>query len=110
MPTVNVYHKSKSDSAALLPFISKLKVYIANKLTCGDKELTSDEISIRFITVEGDAMVGNVELEITAHAFKERVDKQDEICREVREYLMKEVPSLGDIRVWLKLCELGHSW
>ena len=110
MPTVNFYYKNKSDSDALIPFIPKLKEYIAGKLSCDDKELTSDEISIRFISVEGDAMIGNVELEITAHAFKERIEKQDEICREVREYIMKEIPSLGDIRVWLKLCELGHSW
>jgi len=110
MPTVNVYHKNKGNSDALMPFIPKLKKHIADKLSCSDKALTSDEISIRFISVEGDAMIGNVELEITAHAFKERIEKQDEICREVREYIMKEIPLLGDIKVWLKLCELGHSW
>ena len=110
MLTVNVYHKNKNDSDALMPLVPKLKEYIADRLSCGDKELTSDEISVRFISVDGDAMIGNVELEITAHAFKERVDKQDEICLEIREYIMKEIPSLGDVRVWLKLCELGHSW
>ena len=107
---VNVYHRGKSDFDVQTPLISKLKEYIADRLSCGDKELTSDEISVRFISVDGDAMIGSMELEITAHAFKERVDEQDEICREVREYIMKEIPSLGDVRVWLKLCELGHSW
>jgi len=110
MPTVNVYYKNRNNFDALVSFIPKLKEYIADKLSCGDKELTSDEISIRLISVDGDAMIGSIELEITAHAFKERVDRQDEICREVREYIMKEIPSLGDVRVWLKLCELGHSW
>ena len=110
MPTVNVYHKDKNDFDVLISFAPKLKELIAKQLSYGDKKLTSDEISIRFISVEGDAMIGNVELEITARTFKERVEKQDEICRKVREYIMKEIPSLGDIRVWLKLCELGHSW
>lgn len=108
MPIVNFYHKNNSSD--LENFVPKLKEFIAEKLSCGDKELTSDEISIRFILVGGDGMIGNVEVEITAHAYEERVEKQDEICRDTREYIMKEVPSLGDIRVWLKLCELGHSW
>ena len=55
-------------------------------------------------------MIGKVELEIKAHAFRERVEKQDEICNDVRKYIMQKNKSLGDIRVWLILNELGHSW
>ena len=110
MPTVNLYHKKKDSSQSLSVLVPKLKEYIADKLSCGDRKLTSEEISIRLILVEGDTMIGNVEVEITAHAYSERVEKQDEICRDVREYIMKEIPSLGDVRAWLNLCELGHSW
>ena len=55
-------------------------------------------------------MIGEVEVEITAHAFSERVQKQDEICLEVMKYIQENVPSIGNVKVWLKLSELGHSW
>ncbi len=55
-------------------------------------------------------MIGDIELEISAHAFEERVKKQDEICLEVMNYLKNKKPSLGNVKVWLKLSELGHSW
>jgi len=110
MPTVNLYYKNKNDSQDLLSFIPKLKEYLVGKLSCGDIKLTPEEISVRFISVEGNAMIGNIELEITAHAFDERVEKQDEICLDVMRYIKKEVSSVGEVKVWLKLCELGHSW
>ncbi|PIR61166.1 MAG: hypothetical protein COU68_00880, partial [Candidatus Pacebacteria bacterium CG10_big_fil_rev_8_21_14_0_10_45_6] len=25
-------------------------------------------------------------------------------------FVQESIPSLGDVKVWLKLCELGHSW
>ena len=110
MPTINIYYKSDSDSRKLQPFIPKLKKYLAEKLTCGDIKLTPAEISIRFILTQGGEMIGNVELEITAYAFPERVEKQDEICNEVRQYIQENYPSIGEVRVWLILAELGHSW
>jgi len=110
MPTVNIYYKSDTDSRELQPLVPKLKKYLAEKLSCGDIKLTSAEISMRFVSVQGGGMIGNIELEITAHAFPERVKKQDEICRDVMNYIKREVPEVGEVRVWLKLCELGHSW
>ena len=58
----------------------------------------------------GGEMIGSVEIEITAHSFKERVGQQDEICLKVADYIKKEEPSLGEVKVWLILAELGHSW
>ena len=110
MPTVNLYYKNENSVRVLASLVPKLKKYLADKLTCGDIKLTSSEISIRFVFAKGDGMIGDIELEITAHAFPERVKKQDEICREIRKFVMKEIPSVGDVKVWLKLCELGHSW
>lgn len=72
--------------------------------------LTSSEISIRFVFAKGDGMIGDIELEITAHVFPKRVKKQDEICRNVIACIKKEIPSIEDVKVWLKLYELGHSW
>lgn len=54
-------------------------------------------------------MIAELEAEITAHAFGERVDKQDEICLHIRSFLMKKIMA-ADVRVWLLLPQLGHSW
>lgn len=108
MPTVNIFHDEQAKE--LNDLSKKLKSYLAKKLSCADIKLTPEEVSIRLIRIDGGDMIGRVELEIKAHAFKKRVEKQDEICNDVRNYIMKEHPSLGDVRVWLILSELGHSW
>jgi len=108
MPTVNVY---STDDTFSIPenVMNDFKALIAKELTCGEIALSPDEISIRLLTVSGD-MIGSVEVEIKAHAFGERIPRQDEICRLVRTFLMERLPKVGDIRVWLVLSELGHSW
>ena len=108
MPTVNIFYTEQAKEFSDLS--KKLKPYLAEKLSCGDKKLTPEEISIRLIQIDEGDMIGRVEVEIKAHAFKERVEEQDEICNDVRNYIMKKYPSLGDVRVWLILSELGHSW
>ncbi len=110
MPTVNVYHQRPEDLQSLDSVTPKLKRYFAQKLTCGDRQLAPEEISVRYIGVEGSGMIGNVEVEITAHAYPERVEKQDDICRDVASYIEQEIPSVAPVKVWLKLSELGHSW
>jgi len=60
--------------------------------------------------VEGKGMIENLEVEVTAHAFQERVDKQDQICLSVQKFIQEKEPSLGEIKVWLVLSNLGHSW
>ena len=87
-----------------------VKKFIAEKLSCGDKKLTTEEVSIRLINVRGDGMIGDVEIEVTAHAFKERVEKQDQICLDIAEYIGEKDKTFGGVKVWLKLVELGHSW
>ena len=94
----------------LIEITPRLKEYVAEQLSCGDRKLTSGEVSVRIIRVEGKGMIADVELEITAHAYEERIEKQDEICRNIRSYVLKEIPSFEDVQVWLKLSELGHSW
>lgn len=110
MPTVNIYFLEQTKTEDLQSFIPNLKAYLAEKLTCGDIKLTTDEISIRFVRVSGGEMIADVEIEITAHAFPERVKEQDGICLEVMNYIKENVPSIGGVKVWLILAELGHSW
>lgn len=109
MPTVNVYANTR-DVATLRELAPKLKVCVAEQLTCGEFELTADAVSIRILPVEGSAMIATVEIEMTAHAIPARVERQDEICRNVMGFVRGAEPSLPDVRVWLILCELGHSW
>ena len=109
MPTVTIFCLKK-DNSQLINLIKGLKIFLAEKLTCGAIKLSPKEISIRILNSEGNDMIGTVELEIKAHAFKERIEKQDEICNDVRHYIMQKDTSLGDVRVWLILSELGHSW
>jgi hypothetical protein len=92
------------------PLIKELKNFIAKELTCKDIKLKSEEVSIRLVVIKGDGMIGNVEIDIKAHAFKERVKRQDEICLNIMRYIQKKIPSIGTVKVWLALSELGHSW
>jgi len=109
MPTVNVYANARN-IATLGAFSPGLKGCVAEQLTCGEFGLTADAVSIRTISVEGGAMIAAVEIEMIAHAFPERVERQDEICRNVMGFVKTAAPSLTDVRAWLVLCELGHSW
>jgi len=108
MPTVNVFYNQNKPDFDLLT--SNIKTHLVGKLSNKDIVLTAEEISVRFLQVEGKGMIGSVEIEITAHEFEKRVKEQDEICRSLRDNLMKNFPQLGDIRVWLILSQLGHSW
>lgn len=109
MPTVNVYANARHIET-LSEFSPELKICVAEQLSCGEYELTADAVSIRMITVERNAMIATVEIEMTAHAFPERVVRQDEICLNVTRFVKNASPSLADVRAWLILCELGHSW
>ena len=110
MPTVNVYFQKPEDFLALDRLTSQMKNYFASSLTCGDIRLSPEEVSVRYIEAKGNGMIGNVELEIKAHAFPERVVRQDELCREAVAYIEKEAPSVAPVKAWLQLSELGHSW
>ncbi len=106
-PSVTIYtNKSMVQINKILP---KLKEFAANALSCGDRKLASDEISIRIIVPESSSQIADTEIEIKAHSYKERVQKQDEICLSVKEFVQRMCPKVGSVYVWLQLSELGHS-
>jgi hypothetical protein len=109
MPTVNIYCKNEKDHSRLKPFLFKLKTYLAEALTCDNIKLVSGEISIKLVSADGEQMMGDIEIEITAHAFPARVEKQDEICKKTTAYVKQALPYLGDVKTWLLLGQLGHS-
>ena len=108
MPLVNIYFKDKGKEE-LQKIVPDLKKYLADKLSSTELVLAPSEISIRFLEVKGGEMIANVEVEIAAHSFPDRVKKQDEICLDVMNYV-KEKTGIADVKVWLQLSELGHSW
>lgn len=109
MPTLNVFYNDELPKE-LDALTHSLKEYVAKELTCGDIKLKPDEVSVRFISSKGQGMLAPVEIEITAAAFKDRVEKQDEICLNIQKFILDKISSLQDVKVWLILSELGHSW
>jgi len=110
MPTLNIYYQDSDKEPTLQALMGGLRDFVAKELTCGDIELKPSEVSIRFVKIAGGEMIGSVEVEINAHCFEERVRKQDDVCLRIMNYIQKEAPSLGEVKVWLQLSELGHSW
>lgn len=108
MPTVNIYQNTGEFESKLRSLTDELKKLVAKELSGSDIQLGIDEITVRFINVTGDGMLAPVELEVNAAAFKERVEKQDEICLTVQKFLKDKLQI--DVKVWLVLSELGHSW
>jgi|SRR5581483_2910065 len=110
MPVVNAYYTNDKHKDMLLSHIGELKELVAGQLTCESIRLNSNKVTIRLVRSPAEGMIAEMELEIFAHAFKERVEKQDEICRAIRKHILGNVPELEDVRIWLILSELGHSW
>lgn len=108
MPTVNIYQQSSEFEYKLKLIAPDLKKLVARELSGKDISLSEEEISVRLLKIAGDGMLAPIEVEINAAAFDERVKKQDEICLKIQEFLKDALQS--DIKVWLILSELGHSW
>lgn len=109
MPTANIYFEGTEHADEFRAAASEIRRYLAKELTCEDIQLTSEEISLRFIENAGAEMIGKVEVQISAHSFPERVAKQEEICLNIMNYLQDRI-GLKNMKVWLQLSELGHSW
>ena len=112
MPILNLYTTNTKYEDALKAKGRDLRVYLAKELSCGDIELTPEEISIRFIASNSaDTMIGKVEAEIFVYHFEDRVKNQDIICRKVARFLEEILKlDLQEVQCWLILSELGHSW
>jgi hypothetical protein len=112
MPTVNIYLREIGTDQPQIDegLIHELREKMAGELSCGARKLQAKEITVRCLPVKGNGMIAPVEVDITAHAYEERIKRADSICLTIREFLMEKIPSAEDVRVWLNLTELGHSW
>jgi hypothetical protein len=110
MPPVNAYYRNNAHERDLAAIADgPLQTCIAEQLTCKDRGLQPNEISVRLIRALGGGMLAPIELDIFAAPYEERVERQDEICLEVRRFVLANVTGLYDANVWLSLSELGHS-
>ena len=111
MPTANVYCRDAETGSALSALAPKLKAHLAHALSCGAIALSPDEVSVRIINVtDGTAMMAQVEAEVTAFAYPERVTRQDELSRGCASFISENLPAQPTVEVWLILAELGHSY
>lgn len=108
MPSINIY-TSRERVKPLKDILPGLREFIAHELSCRDRKLVGNEISLRIIVPYVSLQIANTELEIKAYIYPERVKKQDNICLSIRNYVQKNCPKAGSIYVWLQLSELGHS-
>lgn len=107
---VNTYYSTSGQKAALINLVDELKKHIARELSCGDIELQTNEVSIRLIATDPIGKLADIELEVFAHAFEERIKKQDEFCLNLRAFIKEKITEVEEVRTWLVLSELGHSW
>lgn len=110
MPTANIYSSGTDVTDSLAAMAPLLRELLARELTCGERALQPNEISVRLVSGCGNAMIAPIEIEITAHAYGDRSSRSDQICLFVRDFVKKLVPTATDVRVWLLLVDLGHSW
>lgn len=110
MPTVNIYINHNRPLAQRSLPLEELRAYIANVLSCGDRQLSPQEISLRVLMTAQSLPITPIEIEVHAFAYQERVVAQDSICRGIAEMFLKLLPQEIKPHVWLVLSELGHSW
>jgi len=108
MPPMNIY-TNRARVEPLESILSELREFTAKELSCGDRILNSNEMSLRIIVPEASLQITDTEIGIKAHSYHERVKKQDDICLSIKEYVQKTCPEAGSVYVWLQLSELGHS-
>ncbi|HIH32192.1 TPA: hypothetical protein HA235_05780 [Candidatus Woesearchaeota archaeon] len=108
MPSVNIY-TNQNRVKSLEKILPELRDYTAQTLSGREKKLASDEISLRVIVPEVAMQKADTEMEIKAYQFQERIDKQDDICLSIQNYVQNKCPGAGSVYVWLVLSQLGHS-
>ena len=109
MPAIKIYTNNRERIKPLESILSGLRDFTARELSCGDRKLDSDEISLRILVPEASMQKADTELEMSAYHYPERVSRQDDICLAVKNYLQEHCPQAGSVYVWLSLSELGHS-
>jgi hypothetical protein len=110
MPPVNLYYRRDEYAPLLEDTADQLRDCVAEQLSTEKLTLTRNEVSVRTIRSLGKGMLADVEMDILAAPHPGRVERQDEICAAVRDFMLSQIPGLHDTKVWLSLQELGYSF
>jgi hypothetical protein len=107
VPTITIYVRDDSWVQRIERLLTSLAAEAAAQLSTPEMDIDADHISIRVMVTRASRMMSAVEVEISAHAFPSRVQRQDHICGALRVWLAeREIPA----RVWLQLSELGYGY
>lgn len=107
MPSITIFFVDSTWIEPLVALMGDLADEAAKHLSTADIILDADHISVRLVEVTWGRMIAPVELEVSAHAFPSRVQRQDDICSYLRDWLAdRNVPA----RVWLQLSDLGYGY
>ena len=109
MPSVNIYTTRYERLGPLRRALPGLRELVAKELSCLERTLRTDEISLRVLMPVASLLIADTELEIIAYNYPERVQREDSICRSLKDYVQQQCPEAGSVSVWLQLLELGHS-
>ncbi len=109
MPLVTIHASSKEKANALKNILPQLRKFIAKELTCDDRTIKPEEVSIKIFVPFIQLSIADIEVSIMAYSYSQRVKRQDEICLAIRKFISSQNPLLNSVFVWLQLSELGHS-
>lgn len=109
MPSVliNTIHKDKA--SALKDILPELREFIAKELTCDNRNLKPDEVSIQILVPYFQLPIADIEVTIKAFSYPERVRNQNKICLAIKQFMESKNQLFKSVFVWLQLSELGHS-
>ncbi len=82
---------------------------MAESLCVSDIQLDSSHVSVRLIECRGKT-IGDIELEIIAHAFLQRIENKDQRAIDIRKKVEELLLHTKQVRVWLLLCEMGYGY
>ena len=109
MPLVSIYVSSEKKVNALKGILPELREFIANELTCKERTIQPEEISIQILVPSAHLSIADIEIKIIAYSYPERIKNQDKICLAIKNFMLSKKSFFDSVFVWLQLSELGHS-
>ncbi len=108
MPLVYILCPESSVKGKVSGHLKDIQTAIAKALSCTESKPSPDDIRIRGIHLDFNSKIAQIEIDIFAYDFKERVEREDEIAEEIENQIIKIV-GYSDVKVFPIFCKIGHS-
>jgi hypothetical protein len=109
MPLANIYCPDPKIKGKINGHLKDIQAAIAKALSYSESKLSPDDIRIRGIHLDFNSdNIAQIEIDIFAYDFKERVEREDEIAKEI-EAEIKKIVCYPDVKVFPIFCKIGHS-